>query len=76
VRLAIEDVLDAGLPRAYSPDPYNQKCALVFEHIYETYGDRGQTTWAAPSAHYAVAATGRAKTEYGASSAAVANCRR
>lgn len=41
VKLAIEDVLDQGLPRAYSPDLYQQKCSAVFEHFYETYGDRG-----------------------------------
>jgi len=37
VKLAIEDVLDGGLPRAYSPDLYKQKCATV----YERYGDVG-----------------------------------
>jgi type I restriction enzyme R subunit len=41
VKLAIEDVLDQGLPRAYSPDLYQQKCSAVFEHFYESYGDRG-----------------------------------
>ena len=41
VKLAIEEVLDQGLPRAYSPDLYQQKCSAVFEHFYETYGDRG-----------------------------------
>jgi type I restriction enzyme R subunit len=41
VRLAIEDVLDFGLPRAYSPDVYQQKCAVVFEHVYESYPDQG-----------------------------------
>jgi type I restriction enzyme R subunit len=41
VKLAIEDLLDHGLPRAYSPDLYQQKCSAVFEHFYETYGDRG-----------------------------------
>ena len=44
VRLVIEDILDVGLPRAYSPELYKQKCAQVFEHIYEKYGDRGQPT--------------------------------
>jgi len=39
--LAIEEVLDEGLPRAYSPEIYQQKCSAVFEHFYETYGDRG-----------------------------------
>ncbi len=40
LRLAIEDTLDAGLPRAYEPEIYKQKCAAVFEHIYECYPER------------------------------------
>jgi len=48
VKLAIEDVLDGGLPRAYSPDLYKQKCATVFEHVYEMYGDGGQAISNAP----------------------------
>jgi type I restriction enzyme R subunit len=35
VRLTIEDVLDEGLPRVYSPDIYKQKCAALFEHVFE-----------------------------------------
>ena len=42
VRLAIEDALDEGLPRAYTKDVYQTKCAAVFEHVYESYfGDGG-----------------------------------
>lgn len=41
VRLAIEDALDTGLPRAYTPDLYQRKCSAVFEHIYERYGSGG-----------------------------------
>ena len=37
LKLAIEDVLDAGLPRAYTPELYQQKCAAVFEHVYVSY---------------------------------------
>ena len=37
VRLAIEDELDEGLPRAYSPELYQQKCSAVFEHVFETF---------------------------------------
>ena len=37
LRLAIEDVLDGGLPRAYGKPLYEQKCAAVFEHVYESY---------------------------------------
>ena len=35
VRSAIEDVLDDGFPRAYSPELYQQKCAALFEHVFE-----------------------------------------
>jgi type I restriction enzyme R subunit len=40
VRLAIEDALDEGLPRAYTPDVYQTKCSVLFEHVFETFGDR------------------------------------
>jgi type I restriction enzyme R subunit len=40
LRLAIEDVLDAGLPRVYSPELYRSKCSAVFEHVYESYPER------------------------------------
>ena len=40
LRLAIEDTLDAGLPRAYAPEIYQQKCSAVFEHVYESYPER------------------------------------
>lgn len=45
VKLAIEEMLDQGLPRAYTPDLYQQKCSAVFEHFYETYGDRGASIY-------------------------------
>ncbi|ALA57891.1 type I restriction endonuclease subunit R [Nitrospira moscoviensis] len=45
VKLAIEDLLDQGLPRAYTPDLYKQKCSAVFEHVYEAYGDRGTSLY-------------------------------
>ena len=41
LRLAIEDTLDLGLPRAYTPELYRQKCSAVFEHVYESYPERG-----------------------------------
>jgi type I restriction enzyme, R subunit len=46
VRLAIEDLLDTGLPRTYSPDMYQQKCTAVFEHFYESYPDRETNIYA------------------------------
>jgi type I restriction enzyme R subunit len=41
VRLAIEDVLDGGLPRVYDKPLYEQKCSVLFEHIYESYTEEG-----------------------------------
>ncbi len=41
LRLTIEDVLDGGLPRKYSPELYQQKCSAVFEHVYESYPEKG-----------------------------------
>ncbi len=45
VKLIIEELLDQGLPRAYTPDLYQQKCAAVFEHVYEVYGERGASPY-------------------------------
>lgn len=39
VKNAIEETLDEGLPRAYAPDLYKNKCGVVFEHVYETYSE-------------------------------------
>jgi type I restriction enzyme R subunit len=36
VRLAIENALDDGLPRAYTKHLYERKCSAVFEHVYES----------------------------------------
>jgi type I restriction enzyme R subunit len=46
LKLTIEDTLDTGLPRAYTPDLYNQKCSAVFEHIYESYPERNAGVYA------------------------------
>jgi type I restriction enzyme R subunit len=40
LRMRIEDVLDNGLPRAYSPELYQEKCAAIFEHVYESYPEK------------------------------------
>jgi type I restriction enzyme R subunit len=40
LRLAIEDVLDTGLPRAFTPEMYMQKCSALFEHVYESYPEK------------------------------------
>ena len=38
VREAIEEALDDGLPRAYTPDVFKAKAGVVFQHVYERYG--------------------------------------
>ena len=47
VRLAIEDALDSGLPRPYTPELYQSKCSAVFEHVYESYYGEGTGIYAA-----------------------------
>ncbi|MEO5334736.1 MAG: DUF3387 domain-containing protein, partial [Magnetococcus sp. YQC-5] len=45
LKLAIEDTLDSGLPRAYTPEIYKLKCSAVFEHIYEGYPERNGSVY-------------------------------
>jgi type I restriction enzyme, R subunit len=45
VRLAIEDALDDGLPRAYSKEVFENKCSAVFEHVYESYQGEGKSVY-------------------------------
>jgi type I restriction enzyme, R subunit len=45
VRLAIEDTLDEGLPRAYTKDLYQTKCSVLFEHVYESYFGDGSSVY-------------------------------
>jgi len=47
LKLAIEDVLDTGLPRAFDKPLYEQKCSALFEHIYESYPERDTGAYAA-----------------------------
>jgi type I restriction enzyme R subunit len=46
LRLAIEDTLDSGLPKAYAREMYRQKCSAVFEHVYESYPERDAGVYA------------------------------
>jgi type I restriction enzyme, R subunit len=40
LKITIEDVLDSGLPRKFTPELYKQKCSALFEHMYEKYPER------------------------------------
>jgi type I restriction enzyme R subunit len=46
LKLLIEDALDIGLPRAYSPELYQQKCEAVFAHIEQAYPERDRSVYA------------------------------
>lgn len=47
VQEAIKDTLDSGLPRAYTPELYRQKCSVLFDHVYESYPERDGSVYAA-----------------------------
>ena len=34
--------MDDGLPRAYTPELYQQKVGVLFEHVYESYQGNGK----------------------------------
>jgi type I restriction enzyme R subunit len=41
----VEDILD-HLPEKYSAEVYQQKCEIVFGHIYDSYYGAGQGIYA------------------------------
>ena len=46
VRVAIEKVLDDGLPRAYTPELFETKTTAVFQHVYDCYYGAGKSVYA------------------------------
>jgi type I restriction enzyme R subunit len=46
VLVTIQEVLDE-LPRAYTPELYQQKCDTVYQHFYEAYLGQGKSVYAA-----------------------------
>ena len=49
LKVVIEEALDIGLPRAYTPELYQQKCEAVFSHIEQAYPERNQSVYALTS---------------------------
>ena len=45
IRIAIEDMLDDGLPRPYTKELYKAKCDALFEHVYESYVGDGKSVY-------------------------------
>ncbi|MCM8797650.1 MAG: DUF3387 domain-containing protein, partial [Candidatus Omnitrophica bacterium] len=45
VQLAIQTILDEGLPESYSRSLYEEKCILVYQHIYDSYFGQGRSVY-------------------------------
>jgi type I restriction enzyme R subunit len=45
VKLCIVETLDQ-LPRAYTKELYQQKCEVVYHHVFEAYYGAGQSIYA------------------------------
>ena len=45
VRLAVENILDKGLPQPYTPELFNQKSEAVYQHIYDSYYGEGKSVY-------------------------------
>jgi len=45
VRVSIEDTLDL-LPRIYTPNLFQNKCDLVYQHVYDSYFGSEQSIYA------------------------------
>ena len=46
VRVTIEKLLDQGLPKAYTPELFEQKTTAVFQHVYDSYYGAGRSVYA------------------------------
>jgi hypothetical protein len=46
VLVTIEELLDHGLPRVYTPALLEQKAMAVYEHVYDTYYGAGCNVYA------------------------------
>jgi type I restriction enzyme R subunit len=44
--MAIENTLDSGLPTVYATELYQKKCSALFEHVFESYPERGAGVYA------------------------------
>lgn len=47
VFIAIEDVLDRGLPPRFTQAIYRQKCESIYQHVFDSYFGEGQSVYAA-----------------------------
>ena len=49
VRLAVQKMLDEGLPGAFTPTMYSQACEAVYQHLYDNYPDADNNIYALAS---------------------------
>jgi type I restriction enzyme, R subunit len=49
VKVAIEEILDQ-LPAAYTQEVYQQKCEVVYQHVYESYFGADRSIYSMPLA--------------------------
>ena len=54
LKVVIEEALDIGLPRAYTPELYQQKCEAVFAHIEQAYPERDKSVYSLTSVQSAL----------------------
>ena len=47
VRQAIEVTLDQGLPDAYDEGLFDQKCDIIYRHVFDAYYGGDQSVYAA-----------------------------
>ena len=45
VRIAIEEMLDAGLPEKYTIDLFEAKCGALYQHVLQKYPDTGESVY-------------------------------
>lgn len=45
IRVTIETILDGGLPDKFTPEIFNRKCDLVYQHIFDSYFGEGRTIY-------------------------------
>ena len=45
VKLAVEEILDEGLPECYDKATFYQKCEVVYQHIFESYYGDGNSVY-------------------------------
>jgi type I restriction enzyme R subunit len=46
VQYTIETMLDKMLPKSYTPEVYEEKCHVVYQHVYDSYFGAGKSVYA------------------------------